>query len=128
MTVPLGLNDHEERLGRRAISIGPIIDDEAHRFLGLMIRLHGFSFYFFMESADREEPANDEITRPDIIDMIGPERTSRIYLSWRRENSPGQLVEVRVSRSRGKIRVPTDPITPLGQASSRQLRSKRVVL
>ena len=117
MIVPLGEEEHEALLGRRAVSIGPIVDGESDKLLGLLIRLHGFAFYFFIDPVVREEAAN-EITRPDIIDFIGPVRTSRIYLSWRDKSGPSQIVHVRVTDSRGKIRVPTDPIPPLGQPTA----------
>ncbi len=114
MIVPLGEEEHEARLGRRAVSIGPIVDGESDKLLGLLIRLHGFAFHFYINPVVRDEAAN-EITRPDIIDFIGPARTSRIYLSWRDKSGPSQIVQVRVTNSRGEIRVPTDPIPPLGQ-------------
>jgi hypothetical protein len=44
--VPLAQDAHEDRLGRRAISIGPIIDDAARRLTGLLIRLHGIALHF----------------------------------------------------------------------------------
>jgi len=71
MIVPLGEEEHEARLGRRAVSIGPIVDGETDKLLGLLIRLHGFAFHFYFDPMVREEAAK-EITRPDIIDFIGP--------------------------------------------------------
>lgn len=117
MIVPLAEEEHEARLGRRAVSVGPIVDGESDRLLGLLIRLHGLAFHFHIEPVVRAEGVK-EITRPDIIDLIGPARTSRIYLSWREKSGPRQIVQVRVARSRGKIRVPTDPIPPLGQPTA----------
>jgi hypothetical protein len=98
--VPLAQDAHEERLGRRAVSVGPIIDDVACRLTGLLIRLHGIALHFHIDfdSAGIDDPAT--IYRPDMIDLIGPCRTSRIYLSWPKPNAQGQIVQIRIGRLR----------------------------
>lgn len=82
------------------MSIGPIIDDAARRLTGLLVRLHGIALHFHIDfdSAGVDNPTT--IYRPDMIDLIGPGRTSRIYLSWQEPNPQGQIVQIMIGRPR----------------------------
>lgn len=96
--LPLAQDAHEERVGRRAVSIGPIIDDEAGQLTGLLVRLHGIALYFHIDLHVTGRDDGIQILRPDMIDLIGPERTSRLYLSWLEAGAQGQIVKIRIGR------------------------------
>lgn len=98
LSLPLTQQAHEERVGRRAVSIGPMIDDEGSNLSGLFVRMHGVALIFHIDLPDGSKLPNDEIARPDMIDLNGADRTSRLYLSWRARRSEGRLVQIRLGR------------------------------
>lgn len=98
---PMWQDAHEERLGRRAVSWGPIVGDGPGELRGLTVRLHGVALNFHIDMDEGRGDAANEVVRPDMIDIIGPERTSRIYLSWNGGNPAGQIVEIGIGRRSG---------------------------
>lgn len=95
---PMQQDAHEERLGRRAVTWGPILEEGATELSGLLVRLQGVALDFHIDADVGRVEAAGEIVRPDMIDIIGPERTSRIYLSWTGGRSAGKIVEIRIGR------------------------------
>lgn len=123
LSLPLVQAAHEERVGRRAVSIGPMIDDDDGRLSGLFVRMHGVALIFHIDLSDDAELPADEITRPDVIDLNGMERTSRIYLSWRRRRSEGRMVQIRLGHPTKKA-LSARPDRPWDQRNWRP-RTKR---
>ena len=97
LSVPIIPDAHEERVGRRAVSIGPVIEDD--RLIGLLMRMHGIAMVFTLDLEDGEELPDKEILRPDMLDLIGVERTSRIYLSQAMRPARAHIVQIRLGRS-----------------------------
>ena len=97
LSVPIIPDAHEERVGRRAVSIGPVIEDD--RLIGLLVRMHGIAMVFTLDLEDGEELPDKEILRPDMLDLIGVERTSRIYLSQAMRPACAHIVQIRLGRS-----------------------------
>ena len=96
LSIPIDRSGHEPKIGRRAVSIGPLVVDPPH-LDGLIVRMHGLGLLFrFGDGARREDES--ELVRPDIIDLHGPERTSRIYLGWNQARSQGRIFELRMGR------------------------------
>lgn len=102
MTLSLSLtrDAHEERLGRRAVSIGPIVDDDNQRLSGLLVRMHGIALVFNIDLHAEDALPEAEIARPDMIDLIGKGRTSRIFFSWQKRHREGRIVQIRLGHSR----------------------------
>jgi len=100
LSVPLTQDAHEERVGRRAVSIGPIVHEESRRLSGLLVRMHGIALVFNIDLPDEDTLSEEEIARPDMIDLIGMGRTSRIFLSWHRRRREGRIVQLRLSHPR----------------------------
>ncbi|MBB3562061.1 hypothetical protein FHX06_003392 [Rhizobium sp. BK512] len=96
LSLPLTQDAHEERVGRRAISIGPIVDDESRQLSGLLVRMHGIALVFNIDLPTEQALPEAEIARPDVIDLIGKGRTSRIVLSWQKHNREGRMVQIRL--------------------------------
>lgn len=100
LSLPITLDAHEERVGRRAVSIGPIVEEESRRLSGLLVRMHGIALVFNIDRSAEEALPVAEITRPDMIDLIGKERTSRIFLSWQEHRREGMIAQIRLGHPR----------------------------
>jgi hypothetical protein len=97
MSIPVAREGHESSIGRRAVSVGPMIEGDPPELVGLMIRMHGLALLFRIgggESGSR----TDEVIRPDIIDLHGRERTARMFLSWGEPRREGRIFEMRLAR------------------------------
>jgi hypothetical protein len=99
LAIPLKRDGHEKEIGRRAVSIGPIVDEDARVLEGLLIRMHGMGMHFRLDLDLEDGDPADDIVRPDMIDLVGPERTSRIYLSWQTRRTKGQIFELTIGRA-----------------------------
>jgi hypothetical protein len=97
LSVPILPDAHEERVGRRAVSWGPVIQDD--RLIGMLVRMHGIAMVFTFDLEDGEELPDKEILRPDMLDLIGVERTSRIYVSQAMRPASAHIVQIRLGRS-----------------------------
>lgn len=97
LSLPLTQDAHEERLGRRVVSIGPIVDDETGKLSGLFVRMHGIALVFNIDLPDEDALPKTEIARPDLI---GKDRTSRIILSWAKRRREARIVQIRISHWR----------------------------
>lgn len=100
LSLPLTQEAHEEQIGRRAVSIGPIVDDEAGELSGLLVRMHGIALVFNIDLPDEDALPETEIARPDMIDLIGMDRTSRIFLSRAKRRREARIVQIRLSHPR----------------------------
>lgn len=100
LSLPLTQDAHEEQIGRRAVSIGPIVDDETGELSGLLVRMHGIALVFNIDLPDEDALPETEIIRPDMIDLIGMNRTSRILLSWAKRRREARIVQIRLSHPR----------------------------
>lgn len=64
MGFPMQQDAHEERLGRRAVSWRPILDEGTTEISGVEVRLHGAALNFHIDpDVDRAE-AVGEVVRP----------------------------------------------------------------
>ncbi len=100
LSLPLTQDAHEEQIGRRAVSIGPIVDDETGKLSGLLVRMHGIALVFNIDLPDEDALPETEIARPDMIDLIGMDRTSRIFLSWAKHRREARIVQIWLSHPR----------------------------
>jgi hypothetical protein len=96
LSIPTTQDAHEERLGRRAVSIGPIIDGESGQLSGLLVRMHGLALVFNIDLPAEGTLPENEVAQPDMIDLIGSARTSRVFLSWAKRRREGRLVQIRL--------------------------------
>lgn len=100
LSLPLTQDAHEEQIGRRAVSIGPIVDSETEELSGLLVRMHGIALVFNIDLSDEDALPETEIARPDMIDLIGMGRTSRIFLSRAKRRREARIVQIRLSHPR----------------------------
>lgn len=100
LSLPLTEDAHEDLVGRRAVSIGPIVDEESRRLSGLLVRMHGIALVFNIDLPAEEALPEAEIARPDMIDLIGKGRTSRIFLSWQKRRRDARIVQIRLGHPR----------------------------
>ncbi|UVC17083.1 hypothetical protein [Mesorhizobium onobrychidis] len=63
--------------------------------MGLLVRMHGIAMVFTIDLEDAEALPDNEILRPEMTDLVGIERTSRIYLSQAARPTHGQIVQIR---------------------------------
>lgn len=94
-----------------------MIEDD--RLIGPLVRMHGIAMVFTLDLEDGEELPDKEILRPDIFDLIGVQRTSRIYLSQAMRPARGRIVQIRLGRSIRGHRS-TRPDHPWNRQSSRK--------
>lgn len=92
LSVPMTLDLHEATLGRRAVSLGPMLDPATRTNKGLIVRMHGLTLDF---GFDLEPPAGAAV-RPDIIDIVGQKRSARVYVGWGPTFGSGTIAEIRL--------------------------------
>lgn len=100
LSLPITQDAHEERVGRRAVSIGPIVDDENGQLSALLVRMHGIALVFNIDLPAEDSLPENEVARPDMIDLIGIGRTSRVFLSWGKRRREGGIVQIRFGHPR----------------------------
>nr|WP_314433946.1 hypothetical protein [uncultured Brevundimonas sp.] len=107
LEIPLERDAHEASLGRSAVSTLPVIDEAQGRMVAVIFRLQGLGLKFHLEPS-----VADAAPRPHMIDVIGRDRSSRIYVAWAHPG-PGCIVSL-------KIKPPTT-----GEREDRQASQKR---
>lgn len=115
MSIPAQLDRHEPALGRRAVSIGPMLDPDDKRVKGLLVRMHGLTLDFGFDF----EPEDGAMVRPDIIDFHGPRRSARAYVGWSKRGGSGLIAEVRLANPRRNGR-PQNLIASRGACSQKR--------
>ncbi|WP_444598758.1 hypothetical protein [Blastomonas fulva] len=121
LSLPITQDAHEEQLGRRAVSIGPIVDHEKRELSGLLIRMHGIALVFNLDLQDEDALPSTELARPDMIDLIGMGRTSRIFLSWEKRRREGRIFQIHLSNPQ-KNRPPGKPTRSWNRSPMRKPR------
>ena len=90
LEVPTDPDAHEASLGRSAVSTLPVIDEDQGRLVAVIFRLQGLGLKFHLDEG-APTPPDPRGLRPHMIDVVGPDRSSRIYVSWG-DARPGQIV------------------------------------
>lgn len=87
---------------RYQIGVGPLLDVETNKHLGVQAQFGPLQFMALLITPDATEKQiskHAHLKRPSIIDFIGPERDARVILSWPGA-APGRIRRIGVTLSR----------------------------
>lgn len=98
---PLGMfvSFHQTSRVTDAISVAPLTDPSSHKLVGLMVEMIGVMFEFLIDTQGANPKFFEELHfyRPNIIDLEGPRRTSRVFLSWPSVGESGKRVSLKIT-------------------------------
>jgi hypothetical protein len=83
-----------------ALNMAPLTNSKGKNLNGLILQIRGISFEFLfdVEGADSAAINDKTFYRPRIVDVIGPRRTARIFLSWSTERNEARRIAVEIGR------------------------------
>ena len=103
LSQPLGMFvcHQQDEVIEDTIGVSPLTNAKTHRLTGIRVAMVGICFDFLIDTEGANPQFFEERTfyRPQLIDINGPKRTSRLILSWPNAGTRGKRISISIATS-----------------------------